>query len=412
MLVTENQHKGPPPPFTDVASSSSDFQDGGSTSENTHLLLDFSESASEAPPPFAPYEAEFFESGQSVVSHDTHLNNDGEALYRFLLSQSTRPPGLEIRIRGTHEETEWRNVTTRDNGGRSTTRRERTTRTVVDFDFNIRIPVQPQVTHWSVADSDPAYRGSMTKEVQVGFGRHRAKKADRRAFERFLEETSENGLPPWNPRFPNSDSTPLRSSKTLREWADEYCLSDKYMKEFLYEKQIYGWNLKKLELAVRSSIVASFYQGDIQVDFVKTGSKIYIRPDNRLSRMLSNKWLKFLLWILLMYPFIWLLKRFYLGGRWEVCGGAYALKRMVPADQVPEADQLPRAQTDSPKPIAALQRDGTLQYTVGISESQWLRRWQTTIVQAVQSHYQASIPLVAPADERLESIPNLLEMNV
>jgi hypothetical protein len=28
----------------------------------------------------------------------------------------------------------------------------------------------------------------------------------------------------------------LRSSKTLREWADDYCASPKYLKEFVYEK--------------------------------------------------------------------------------------------------------------------------------------------------------------------------------
>ena len=33
----------------------------------------------EPPPEFTPYEAEFFISGREVVSHDTHLNEDGES---------------------------------------------------------------------------------------------------------------------------------------------------------------------------------------------------------------------------------------------------------------------------------------------------------------------------------------------
>lgn len=32
----------------------------------------------EEPPPFTPYEAEFFVSGDSIISHDKHLNEDGE----------------------------------------------------------------------------------------------------------------------------------------------------------------------------------------------------------------------------------------------------------------------------------------------------------------------------------------------
>ena len=32
----------------------------------------------EPPPEFAPYEAEFFISGKEIVSHDPHLNEDGE----------------------------------------------------------------------------------------------------------------------------------------------------------------------------------------------------------------------------------------------------------------------------------------------------------------------------------------------
>ena len=32
----------------------------------------------EPPPEFTPYEAEFFISGKEIVSHDPHLNEDGE----------------------------------------------------------------------------------------------------------------------------------------------------------------------------------------------------------------------------------------------------------------------------------------------------------------------------------------------
>jgi hypothetical protein len=54
--------------------------------------------------------------------------------------------------------------------------------------------------------------------------------------------------------------------------------------------------------------------------------------------MLSNKWLKFLSIILLIFPFVWLFKRFHSrgGGTWSVCGGAYALKSWVPVEPEPQ----------------------------------------------------------------------------
>jgi hypothetical protein len=45
-------------------------------------------SISPSPPEFSSWNAEYSEtSSGDVVSHDAHLNEDGEALYRFLLSQ-------------------------------------------------------------------------------------------------------------------------------------------------------------------------------------------------------------------------------------------------------------------------------------------------------------------------------------
>ncbi len=40
--------------------------------------LYFPPGGEEPPPEFTPYEAEFFISGKEIVSHDPHLNEDGE----------------------------------------------------------------------------------------------------------------------------------------------------------------------------------------------------------------------------------------------------------------------------------------------------------------------------------------------
>ncbi len=99
-----------------------------------HLSIDFAHD--EPPPPFGEYQADFFTTGNGdIVSHDHHLNTDGEALYRFLLHHSSTSPNVLLHIRGTH--TESRRVTVRDADGRTTPRHE--THMVVDFDFHVEL---------------------------------------------------------------------------------------------------------------------------------------------------------------------------------------------------------------------------------------------------------------------------------
>jgi hypothetical protein len=142
------------------------------------------------------------------------------------------------------------------------------------------------------------------------------------------------------------------------------------------------------------------YHGSVQVEIKTRGSKIFIRPDNRLSRMLSNKWLKALSMILLIFPFIWLFQRFHSrgGGHWKVCGGAYALKRWVPVEPEelteeeysqhggPGGGQNPSSQRlrQTPNGITRL---------VGLREGEWFRKWEGTIIRAVVGHYQSSTPI-------------------
>jgi len=114
-----------------------------------------------------------------------------------------------------------------------------------------------------------------------------------------------------------------------------------------------------------------------------------VRPDNRLSRFLSNPWLKFLMFITLIYPFIWLYKRFHSrgGGRWEVCGGAYSLKRVVPAAEERNPDSKSVLWDQSPGSSSA----GGSTKVIGLKEGQWLRQWEGTIKHAVANRLQTSL---------------------
>ncbi|PPR05689.1 hypothetical protein CVT26_008930 [Gymnopilus dilepis] len=460
--------------------------------ENDHLLVDMV--PAEPPPSFAPYEAEYFKVGYNdIVSHDPHLNSDGEALYRFLLAQSASPPTYRLHCHGTHNETRTRWVTQRDSQGRSRTRQESYNETVTDFDFCIDITpgavdagpyshfsssgsgggsssrgasTQIAPIHWSVPDDEPAYRGKMVREYEMepatssaagagvqlrdDKGRRRATRRERKAYERWVEKRAGLGFPPWvreidveqrvvvDPASVSTlDSVALRSSKTLRQWADEYCESPKYLKEFVYEKVAYGWNMQQIESAVRATIQATPYNGTLNITFVPHNTKIYIRPDNRVSRMLSNKWLKFLAWLLLLYPFVWLFKRFHSrgGGRWEVCGGAYPLKQWVPLDgeEADAAERETRADAEngagpsssqsggdvlppysdnpasptlgltSPTSLRASTSSGSRWFTqtpsgpkklIGVKEGEWFKSWESTITRAVAGRYQSNQPLV------------------
>ncbi|CAK5280213.1 unnamed protein product [Mycena citricolor] len=373
----------PPPPFQD-----------------TPPLIDFSESTQpfvifpggeEPPPAFTPYEAECFDTGSGdIVSHDAHLNSDGEALYRFLLSQAVTPPTFRLHCRGSHTETRYRHVSERDSDGRTRTRRESYTETIVDFDFLIDASRLSGPTHWTVDDTEPVYRGGVVREIDGVDRKHKATRAEVKQFKKWREERSAQGLPPWVTSgyiVDSGDMPVLKSSRTLRQWADEYCASPKLLKEFTYEKVVYGWNIRQLEHAVRATILATPYHGDLIVEFCTGASKVYVRPDNRLSRMLSNKWIKVLLWITFIYPFIWLFKRFHKqgGGSWSVCGGAYALKDESLPPYIPSPDGAVGA---LPQPSGGRLREG-----------EWFRKWQPTIVRAVATHYESFEPLYNTFEE-------------
>jgi len=262
MIIVDG--KNPPP-------TQQEWPTPSQSSETEHLLNDVGGSTSlipdEPPPSFTTYAAEFFlDSNDDVVSHDHHLNTDGEALYRFLLSQSHVLPILRVNFKGTHLETKLRWVNSTDAHGHNSTRSEFYTETVTDFDFcidihpdHLRTRVQDDAStiHWSVGDDEPAFRGRMVRESEnpaseltfpfLPVGSSHRKKATRDDVRRYLEWTRKRrqmGYPPWMRQQEEAslidgsidEALSLRSSKTLRQWADEYCASPKYLKEFVYQK--------------------------------------------------------------------------------------------------------------------------------------------------------------------------------
>ncbi|TCD69935.1 hypothetical protein EIP91_005759 [Steccherinum ochraceum] len=416
----------PPPPF--VESAADKALNAELAREDVFVPL----GGEEPPPEFTPYEAEFFLSGaaKDVVSHDPHLNEDGEALYRFLLSRARDPPKLTVSLDGTHSERRYRTVTSRDAQGRTHRREESYEETVTDFAFAIDLTqhvVPDSVVHWSVPDEEPAYRGRMYEEVDGVFavastgapirlevdaeeGRQ-AKGARRQAVRQEVKSAKawrasrwQRGLPPWvGPgsvervagHASTAEANVMKSSRTLREWADEYCASDKWLKEFTYEKVVYGWNLGALEAAITAAVKSTYYDGDFTVKFNLTQSKIHVRPNSQFARLLSQTWFKVILWCLLIYPFIWLYKRFstHGGGRWEVCGGAYALKRWQPLEEDPSAPPPPFSEANGVVSHGAVSGHARLQ---GMKEGEWFQMWEGTIKRGVTGRLKARSVLMNP----------------
>lgn len=76
----------------------------------------------------------------------------------------------------------------------------------------------------------------MVRQVQAPEGRRKATKDETASFKLWESERADKGFPPWASRDGKQDLNVLQSSQTLRQWADEYCASPKYLKEFVYEK--------------------------------------------------------------------------------------------------------------------------------------------------------------------------------
>lgn len=200
--------------------------------------------------------------------------NLGEALYRFLLAQSSTPPKLLLSLVGTHTEQRTRRVASTSANGVTTYRSQSYTVTITDFstDIDLAANVLPGGTQWTVRDGTAAFRGAMVREVDeapaVGGGekgqegegekkgagdvekgapgrkvRRRATDEEEVQAEAWEGERASRGLPPWADQAGEQVQAALQpgaptllSSRSTRDWADDYIASRRVLKEFTYTK--------------------------------------------------------------------------------------------------------------------------------------------------------------------------------
>ncbi|EJU03876.1 hypothetical protein DACRYDRAFT_77677 [Dacryopinax primogenitus] len=319
---SDNEHDNDPapPPEYDAGPSLPVHEGAIDMVSSSTSLLPAGVEPGEAPPQFDIYRPQYtvMQSG-NIVSHDPHLNEDGEALYRFLLFQSSVRPTMEIRIVGTHSSTTYVETVHRDAQGRERINRTPRHDTVTDFSFRIDLAklLNPPPEFFTSPDDEPAFRGEMYRETLVA-GKKKAASVTG-LYERMAwrAERKRRGQTPWSWKTVSAKGT-----RTVREWADEFCASPKVLKEFEYKKEIYGWDLQELERMIQRTAQNAFYHGMVQVTFPQSGTRIFIRRDSKFARMLSITAVKVILWVLFIYPFILLYKFCWPtgGGKWAVAG--------------------------------------------------------------------------------------------
>lgn len=95
---------------------------------------------------------------------------------------------------------------------------------------------------------------------------------------------AERDVPTSSPSAPPS---PIQSS--LQDWIQTYISSSKPLKEFHLTKEIYGWDLEALMIAIKGLIVSTGYRGTVGVEFVLgDGREVIVKPDNVWSRLTSQ----------------------------------------------------------------------------------------------------------------------------
>lgn len=155
-------------------------------------------------------------------------------MHQFLLTHAKTRPQYTVNVIGTHRETRERRVTKTVNG-RTQTHTERYTVTVKDFDFLLDLTPYLAIgpTHVSVPDEVPAFRGSMVPEV-LGAGKATRKEVKETKEDRKARRVA--GVAPWANLDGTARHAPYASSKTIRDWADQYGSSPKLLTEFVYTK--------------------------------------------------------------------------------------------------------------------------------------------------------------------------------
>ena len=76
---------------------------------------------------------------------------------------------------------------------------------------------------------------------------------------------------------------------TLRAWCEAYASNPLMIKNFVMNKEVWGWDLGGLTSAVKGAIASTGYTSpDVTVNFVLDDATLSIRPDNWFSKIVGS----------------------------------------------------------------------------------------------------------------------------
>lgn len=230
------------------------------------------------------------------------------------------------------------------------------------------------------------------------------------------------GLAPWSTSkyaLPSatttaSDPNPLASSRTLQDWCKSYTSSPATFKDLTFPTTTYGWNTLALRNAVYNLLLSMGYSTNrepsyhLRVELKSSPHSIRVRSPSFFNKMFFFKGYIFLAWLALIYPLLWLWRRFVpgAGARWEVMGSAFPTNRWVLLKDTHPTETLEEARsrlittstqeypwvTHETKWLSRMRLGpGGVWVWAGLREGDWYRKWEGAIRNATTGQYQGPL---------------------
>ncbi|WVQ75359.1 hypothetical protein IAR50_004978 [Cryptococcus sp. DSM 104548] len=195
-----------------------------------------------------------------------------------------------------------------------------------------------------------------------------------------------------------------QAKANLKEWCRAYCADRGVLNEFSLRKDLCGWDLDGLQSAITGAIRSTGYSHpNLEVTLDVEDRVIVVHPNNYLSRILGNPFVYFLSWLFLLYPLIWIWKRWssWGGAPWDVAVATYALKfypalpTTYPSEPLSTAqDRLPalyKLHPQLPQQPHLVQGPRGVHYLVGRKEGSWFREWEERIRMGVRTRFRGEL---------------------
>ncbi|RKP34591.1 hypothetical protein BJ085DRAFT_12657, partial [Dimargaris cristalligena] len=240
-----------------------------------------------------------------VVTYDPLLNKDPDAIVAFIQHHSTHPE-LWVEVEGYHFEDHHTTESVRDRDGNLSQQTRTESRKVIDFqtkvDVTPHVRREPAIFIRQIPDPPPASRSFTCRKKDSPATNQAAPLAssdDRTS----IDSTCDLISPNHDSEGQGAGLTASSSTKrALRDVAEEYVDSTRYLKEFLITKVV-SWDFDTVQTEVDKLFRARGYCHIVRVHFIYRNKRIVIRSANAWLRWYHNRWV----WGFLVITCLWML---------------------------------------------------------------------------------------------------------